>query len=74
MLYNSHLMCEPRAVKRTTTEQISTFFLLNEYTYKKLCHGLFGLNVVFNNISVISRHCLVATGSSVLTFIVLSHL
>ena len=34
---------------------------------------LFGFNVVFNNFSVISRRCLVATGSSMLTFIVLLH-
>ena len=34
---------------------------------------LFGFNVAFNNFSVISRRCLVATGSSVLTFIVLRH-
>ena len=33
----------------------------------------FGFNVAFNNFSVISRRCLVATGSSVLTFIVLPH-
>ena len=31
----------------------------------------FGLNVAFNNFSVISRRCLVVTGSSVLTLIVL---
>ena len=37
------------------------------------CCCLFGFNVVFNNFSVISRRCLVATGSSVLTFIVLPH-
>ena len=49
-------------------------------TNKTLIHwsveGLYvssGLNVAFNNFSVISRRCLVATGSSVLTFIVLSH-
>ena len=34
---------------------------------------LFGFNVVFNNLSVISIRCLVATGSSMLTFIVLPH-
>ena len=34
---------------------------------------LFGLNVAFNNCSVILRRCLVATGSSLLTFIVLRH-
>ena len=34
---------------------------------------VFGFNVAFNNFSVISRRCLVATGSSVLTFIVLPH-
>ena len=31
------------------------------------------VNVAFNNFSVISRRCLVATGSSMLTFIVLRH-
>ena len=34
---------------------------------------VFGFNVAFNNFSVISRRCLVASGSSVLTFIVLPH-
>ena len=32
-----------------------------------------GLTVDFNNFSVISRRCLVVTGSSMLNFIVLSH-
>ena len=32
-----------------------------------------GFNVAFNNFSVISRRCLVATGRSMLTFIVLPH-
>ena len=35
--------------------------------------SLFGFNIPFNNFSVISRRCLVATGSSTLTFIVLPH-
>ena len=38
---------------------------------KNVC--VFGFNVAFNNFSVISRRCLVATGSSMLTFIVLPH-
>ena len=38
-----------------------------------LCVCVFGFNVAFNNFSVISRRCLVATGSSMLTFIVLPH-
>ena len=33
----------------------------------------FGLNVAFNNLSVISRRCLDVTGSSMLTFRVLPH-
>ena len=37
------------------------------------CCCLFGFNVTFNNFSVISRRCLVTTGSSMLTFIVLPH-
>ena len=37
------------------------------------CVCVFGSNVAFNNFSVISRRCLVATGSSMLTFIVLPH-
>ena len=41
--------------------------------YSKLCVCVFGFNVAFNNFSVISRRCLVATGSSMLTFIVLPH-
>ena len=39
----------------------------------KVCVCVFGFNVAFNNFSVISRRCLVATGSSMLTFIVLPH-
>ena len=38
-----------------------------------VCVCEFGFNVAFNNFSVISRRCLVATGSSMLTFIVLPH-
>ena len=37
------------------------------------CCCLFGFNVAFNNFSVISRLCLVATWTSMLTFIVLPH-
>ena len=40
---------------------------------KEKCVCVFGFNVAFNNFSVISRRCLVATGSSMLTFIVLPH-
>ena len=38
-----------------------------------LCCCLFVFNSAFNNFSVISRWCLVVTGSSMLTFIVLPH-
>ena len=38
-----------------------------------VCVCVFGFNVAFNNFSVISRRCLVATGSLMLTFIVLPH-
>ena len=38
-----------------------------------VCVCVFGFNVAFNKFSVISRRCLVATGSSMLTFIVLPH-
>ena len=38
-----------------------------------VCVCVFGFNVAFNNFSVISRRCLVVTGSSMLTFIVLPH-
>ena len=37
------------------------------------CVCVFGFNVAFNNFSVISRLCLVATWSSMFTFIVLPH-
>ena len=37
------------------------------------CCCLFGFSVAFKNFSVISRRCLVATGSSMFTFIVLPH-
>ena len=39
----------------------------------RCCCCLFGFNVALNNFAVISRRCLVASGSSVLTFIVLPH-
>ena len=48
-------------------------------TEKRVCLCLcvcvceFGFNVAFNNFSVISRRCLLVTGSSMLTFIVLPH-
>ena len=38
-----------------------------------VCVCVFGFNVAFNNFSVISRRSLVATGSSMLAFIVLLH-
>ena len=43
--------------------------------YQRFCLFvcLFWFNVAFNNVSVISRQCLVATGGSVLTFIVMPH-
>ena len=41
------------------------------YSWSYCC--LFRFNVAFNNFSVISRRCLVATGSSMLIFIVLPH-
>ena len=45
-----------------------------ELTYPSIClFVLFGLNVAFNNLSVISRRCLDVAGSSMLTFIVLLH-
>ena len=37
------------------------------------CRCLFDFNDAFSNFSVISRRCLVAAGSSMLTFIVLPH-
>ena len=40
-------------------------------TSRTLVGWLFWLNIAFNNFSVISRRCLVATRSSMLTFIVL---
>ena len=43
---------------------------MRQYDY---CCCLFGFNVAFNNFSVISRRCLVATRSSMLTVIVLPH-
>ena len=50
-----------------------TLDLLNSYTGSVCCCCLFGFNVAFNNFSVISERWLVATGSSMLTFIVLPH-
>ena len=38
-----------------------------------VCVCVFGFNIAFNNFSVISRQCLVAAGSSMLTFIVLPY-
>ena len=48
-------------------------FVLDLNFSVSVCCCLFGFNVAFNNFSVISRRCLVASGSSVLTFIVLPH-
>ena len=48
------------------TVQIQISWLLKNFVW-------FGLNVTFNNLSVISRQCLDVTGSSMLTFRVLSH-
>ena len=54
-------------------------FTLNLSVRKRILKSLlvvvcfFGFNVAFNNYSVISRRCLVPTGSSMLTFIVLLH-
>ena len=45
----------------------------NNMNATTVCVCEFGFNVAFNNFSVISRRCLVATGSSMLTFIVLPH-
>ena len=39
--------------------------------YKGVCVCVFRLNVAFSNFSVISGRCPVATGSSMLTFVVL---
>ena len=44
-----------------------------QYVQVRVCVCVFEFNVAFNNFSVISRRCLVATGSSMLTFIVLPH-
>ena len=60
----------------------SNFWTITAFFYKTQMHltwqktvtvCLFRFNVAFNNFSVISRWCLLATGSSKLTFIVLSH-
>ena len=54
-------------------------FTLNLSVRKRILKSLVvvvcfcGFNVAFNNYSVISRRCLVPTGSSMLTFIVLPH-
>ena len=46
---------------------------LNRKTPFFCCCCFFGFNIIFKNFSVIPRRCLVATGSSVLIFIVLPH-
>ena len=43
------------------------------YLANEILFVWFGLNVAFNNLSVISRQCLDVTGSSMLTFRVLPH-
>ena len=55
--------------KKIVSSEISTFWVF--FILMRVC--VFGFNVAFNNFSVISRRCLVATGSSMLTFIVLPH-
>ena len=52
-----------------STRNVSLIFICSE----AVLLFLFGFNITFNNFSVISRRCLVAIGSSVLTFIVLPH-
>ena len=51
--------------------QLSPYSVRGEPVCVCVCE--FGFNVAFNNFSVISRRCLVVTGSSMLTFIVLPH-
>ena len=50
---------------------LSFYFVCFEWS---LCVCVFELNVAFNNFSVISRRCLVAAGSSMLTFIAIKYL
>ena len=53
--------------------QLHMVMLYYQVLTKENCVCVFGFNVAFNNFSVISQRCLVATGSSMLTFIVLPH-
>ena len=56
-----------------SVEKMRNQTLLIETTQKIQTVCEFGFNVAFNNVSVISQRCLVVTGSSMLTFIVLPH-
>ena len=78
----SELFCQSSSVIPTidslfnrVTVQVywPVFCCLFTTTFLGVCVCEFGFNVAFNNFSVISRRCLVATGSSMLTFIVLPH-
>ena len=55
--------------------QQNFFMTVSKINFEDLhfCCCLFGFYVTFNNFSVISRRCLVVTGSSMLTCIVLPH-
>ena len=59
--------------KKTKTKKTNKKNNKQKKKQKQLIVCVFGFNVAFNNFSVISRRCLVATGSSVLTFIVLPY-
>ena len=63
--------CLPESIKFVDVDVIANKDPLTLPEQCSCC--LVGFNIAFNNFSVISRRCLVATGSSVLTFIVLLH-
>ena len=61
------------ALGKASTDDKCHFEIVSLFSEFCCCCCLFGVYVAFNNFSVISRRCLVATGSSVLTFVVLPH-
>ena len=85
VVYMSQQGCKPTIARSRSTEldktcgsNLSIWFVWWEWSVQWAhplccCCCLLGFNFAFNNFSVISRQCLVATGSSMLTFIVLRH-
>ena len=73
-LISSYVVCKREQYLKRPQLHTGFFTVLQKFAIcLQLFVYLFWFNVAFNNFSVISRRCLVVTGSSLLTFIVLPH-